>query len=207
MWPFVASMALAVGGLLFAEKRGSRLGIWIAKPIASTVFVAAALSRGALGHRYGLAILAALALSWLGDLLLIPRSRSWFRAGLGSFLLAHLAYAGAFLVRGVALRGVLPAGALLIAAAWFVGGWLLPHVRPAMRGPVVAYMTAITAMVTLSVGGMAATGRMLPAVAAFGFYLSDLSVARDQFVAPGFDNRAWGLPLYYGAQLLFVATI
>ena len=39
--------------------------------------------------------------------------------------------------------------------------------------------------------------------AAVAFYLSDVSVARDRFVAPGFGNRIWGLPLYYAAQLLF----
>jgi hypothetical protein len=32
-------------------------------------------------------------------------------------------------------------------------------------------------------------------------------VARDRFVAPGFVNRAWGLPLYFGAQLLFAFAI
>ena len=35
------------------------------------------------------------------------------------------------------------------------------------------------------------------------FYLSDLAVARDRFVSPGFANALWGLPLYYVAQLLF----
>jgi hypothetical protein len=27
-------------------------------------------------------------------------------------------------------------------------------------------------------------------------------VARDQFVAPGYKNRLWGLPLYFGSQML-----
>ena len=35
------------------------------------------------------------------------------------------------------------------------------------------------------------------------FYLSDLGVARQRFVSPGLINRFVGLPLYYGAQLLF----
>jgi hypothetical protein len=42
--------------------------------------------------------------------------------------------------------------------------------------------------------------------AAVAFYLSDVSVARDRFVAPGFGNRIWGLPLYYGAQVLFALS-
>jgi len=33
--------------------------------------------------------------------------------------------------------------------------------------------------------------------------VSDLSVARDRFVSRSFSNRAWGLPLYYAAQIVF----
>ena len=39
------------------------------------------------------------------------------------------------------------------------------------------------------------------------FFLSDLGVARDRFVSPGVWNRAVGLPLYYGAQLLLAASV
>jgi hypothetical protein len=31
-------------------------------------------------------------------------------------------------------------------------------------------------------------------------------VARDRFLRHEFLNRAWGLPLYYGAQLLLAST-
>jgi hypothetical protein len=31
-------------------------------------------------------------------------------------------------------------------------------------------------------------------------------VARDRFVSHQFVNRAWGLPLYYAAQLLLATT-
>jgi hypothetical protein len=55
-------------------------------------------------------------------------------------------------------------------------------------------------------GGAAWAGRPSLLFAAVLFYLSDLSVARDTFVAPGFVNRAWGLPLYYGAQLIFACS-
>ena len=37
------------------------------------------------------------------------------------------------------------------------------------------------------------------------FYVSDLFVARERFVTPGFVNKALGLPLYYGGQLLLAA--
>src|SRR5260370_1360898 len=41
------------------------------------------------------------------------------------------------------------------------------------------------------------------AVAAVAFSGWDRGVARAGFVAPAFATRLWGLPLYYGAQLLF----
>lgn len=43
-------------------------------------------------------------------------------------------------------------------------------------------------------------------VAPLAFFVSDLAVARDRFVEPGFVNRFVGLPLYYGAQIVFAAS-
>jgi hypothetical protein len=39
------------------------------------------------------------------------------------------------------------------------------------------------------------------------FYLSDLAVARERFVSSTFWNRAWGVPLYFGAQLVLASTV
>jgi uncharacterized membrane protein YhhN len=75
-----------------------------------------------------------------------------------------------------------------------------------MRAPVVAYLVVISAMVALAAGS-AALGRPRLLVGAVAFFVSDLSVARDRFVVPGFANRLWGLPLYYGAQLVFAASV
>jgi uncharacterized membrane protein YhhN len=72
-----------------------------------------------------------------------------------------------------------------------------------LRGPVMAYIVVITGMVALAAGSRSAW----IAAAATAFFVSDLSVARDRFVAPGFGNRLWGLPLYYSAQILFVLSI
>ena len=92
---------VAVAALHVAVSRGSRPGEWLLKPLASTGFVLAALQWGALGSGYGRAVLAALCLSWWGDVLLIPRSQTSFLLGLGAFLLGHVGYAVAFVVRGV----------------------------------------------------------------------------------------------------------
>lgn len=193
---------LATLALLVAEWRDSQGGRMGIKPLASAGFVAAALAQGATASSYGQALLAALVFSWLGDVLLIPRSRRAFRAGILAFLLGHLAFVAAFLHRGVDLRIAGAALAAALLAATVVGRWLLPRVPPELKLAVIAYIAVISIMVASALG----TGRAPIALGAAAFYLSDLCVARDRFVAPGFVNRLWGLPLYYGAQLVLAAT-
>ena len=92
--------ALAVSGLLVAEYRDSRVGLWLTKPIASAAFVWLGLVSGALDSGYGRLLLLSLALCLLGDVLLISREQpKAFRAGLFAFLLGHVAYSAAFLTR------------------------------------------------------------------------------------------------------------
>ena len=96
--PRAVACAVAVCALLVCERRGFVPGVWVTKLAASTLFVAAALRWGALDTRYGQLVLAALALCWLGDALLVPRDDARpFRAGIGSFALGHVVYAAAFL--------------------------------------------------------------------------------------------------------------
>ena len=203
MIPWTAVTLLALAALLVAERRGSRLGKWLTKPLASVGFVAVAVAAGARGSPVGQALLAGLALSLVGDVCLISHRRAAFLGGLFAFLLGHVAFAVAFLLRGLAplptLLGLLATTAVALA----VGRWLLPHVDRKMKPPVVAYIVVISAMVGLAIGSFAAHPNPLLLAAAIAFFCSDLAVARDRFVAPGFANRLWGLPVYYGAQLLF----
>ncbi|MFH1331008.1 MAG: lysoplasmalogenase [Actinomycetota bacterium] len=215
-----------VGLLLVGERRDAPWRGW-AKAAASSGFIATAAAAGAADTAYGAWILAALCLGWVGDIALVSARRVWFLAGLGAFLLSHLTYIGAFAtVQPHAIVALVVAAALLLPAA-FVARWLWPHLGADMRGPVVAYIAVITAMVAAAAGAVAGMGPALPAlaalaageplpgwvwkaavmVAAVAFYLSDVSVARDRFVAPGFGNRIWGLPLYYGAQLSFALSV
>lgn len=204
---WILATLVAVALLVVAEARGARSGVWIWKPLASTGFVAVALAAGATGSTYGSFVLLALVLSWWGDVLLIPKRRASFAAGLASFLAGHLAFAAGFLARGVAPLWLVAAALLLIAPATAVDRWLQPHVPAQLRMPVRAYFTAISAMVACACGTYGLAGGRLLLLGAMLFLLSDLSVARDRFVAPGFVNRLWGLPLYYGGQLLLAASV
>ena len=39
------------------------------------------------------------------------------------------------------------------------------------------------------------------------FFVSDLTVARDRFVARASANKAWGLPAYFSGQLLIAWSL
>ena len=208
MTPFVVLTALAVGLLLGAEERGSRLGVWLAKPAAAAGFVAAALAVGALDSGYGSWILVGLVLSAAGDVLLIPRgARIWFASGLASFLLAHLAYALAFAVRGLDPVVVAAASVPAVAAVFLATRWLAPHVPDPLRIPVRIYTVAIMVMVACAAAASARAGEPRMLAGALLFAVSDLAVARERFVAPSFANKSWGLPLYFGGQLLLAASV
>jgi uncharacterized membrane protein YhhN len=207
MLPTLA-MALAVAALLLAEYRNSQQGIWIAKPVASAIFIWAALAQGATHGTYGLWILAGLALCMLGDVLLIPKGRpSIFRAGVFAFLLGHLAYAAAFLTQPMSSVGLLIGAVALGVVVLGTLRWLSKSLPPDMASPVRVYMLVIGVMSTLACGVTAAGGSLAVAAGALAFTVSDISVARDRFVKNEFVNRAWGLPLYYGAQLLLASTV
>lgn len=200
----VAFTLIFLGGLLWAEWSDS-LALRPIKALASTGFMAVALSSGALSHTYGRIVVLALALSWAGDLLLTYQSRRAFLSGLVAFLLGHVAYSVAFGFRGV---DPLAAGIAAVAVgilAVVVWRWLAPHVDD-LAGPVVAYLAVISLMVVLAFGTNGEDPSWMITTGAVLFFASDVFIARHQFVARGIENRMIGLPLYYTAQILLALT-
>jgi uncharacterized membrane protein YhhN len=197
----------AVAGLLVAERRNSQRGKWLSKPFASLAFVAAALASQALETTYGELILLGLLLSLLGDILLIPEGRPRiFRAGILAFGSGHVAFAAAFLSQPLSMPWLAVSGAVLLAVLFAVWRWLQPTLPADMRIPVLAYLVVIGAMASLACAFAGAGGPFTVAAGALAFTASDVSVARDRFVRHEFANRAWGLPLYYCAQLLLALS-
>jgi uncharacterized membrane protein YhhN len=208
--------AVACLVLVYGEYRQANRIRYVAKPIASLAFIAvgacAAYQSGT--DELALAVLAGLILGAVGDVALL--SPHGFLAGLGSFLLGHLAYA-------VAVGTYLPprtwpgaAGSYAIvpiAVGLGALAWLWPKLG-SLRIPVIAYVAVILTMVVAAlafmrteIGGMDLHRRELFAAGAVLFFVSDLAVARDKFVAKGFVNRAWGLPVYYAGQLLIAWSL
>jgi uncharacterized membrane protein YhhN len=202
------ALTALVAGLLFAEWSGRHRLKAVTKTAAALCFLAMGWQGDPGASTYGMWVFAGLALSVVGDVCLLPAgSGKPFLAGIGTFLLAHVAYGVAFVSLGVhwaCVGGVLIP---LVGVAWAIHRWLAPDVPAKLRGAVTAYIVVITCMVALSVGAWAGNGRPLLAVAATLFWLSDISVSRDRFKGAGFPNKAWGLPFYFAAQALFALSI
>jgi uncharacterized membrane protein YhhN len=199
--------AIAVVALVVAEFKRIAVAKVLSKSVASLAFVGVALSLGGLESIYGQFILLALLLSLVGDVLLLSERSSAFLAGLGAFLLAHLAFAAAFAVHGASLSVVAVAVCLMAVVGVVVLRWLWPRLPSSFRVPVVAYVIVILAMCSFAFGHASSNGRWLVAAGAIVFAASDFAVAREKFVQPSLHNKAWGLPAYYSAQLILAWSV
>jgi uncharacterized membrane protein YhhN len=199
--------AIAVVALVVAEFKRIAGAKVLSKSVASLAFVGVALSLAGLDSTYGQLILLALLLSLAGDVLLLSERSSAFLAGLGAFLLAHLAFATAFAVHGASLTVVAIAACLVTVVGFVVLRWLWPRLPASFRLPVIAYVIAILAMCSFALGHASSSGRWLVAAGAIVFAASDFAVAREKFVQPSLDNKAWGLPAYYSAQLMLAWSV
>lgn len=145
-------------------------------------------------------MVAALLFSALGDWLLGMNGvrGDLFVAGLGSFLLAQLAYAQLFWRhRSRDRRRRLLALAWLPVAALLA--WLVLPGAGTMAVPVTLYMLAITAMVT---GAALADRPLLLFAGALAFAFSDATIALNRFVAPLPQAGLVIMLSYYLAQWL-----
>ena len=187
---------------VYADWISSRRLVPVTKVAASASF----LVLGALGlgiSDYGNLVVAALALSCVGDVLLGSRTKRALIAGIGAFLIAHLAYAAAFSTLQLNKLGFFAALIVWTFVTVLVILRLWPRLDKHYRVAVIAYCVAIVSMVSFA----AATLLPLIAVAACMFAASDISVARDRFIVHSISNKIWGIPLYYLAQVLFAVSV
>lgn len=220
---FLSALVLSVAVLLIAEARRHELLRWWAKPAASLLVLGlgwislhhvAQLPRllawpTASSHAdiTRLVVFGALGLALMGDVCLLPRGKTkWFTLGIAAFLGAHIAYVIAFARLGIAWGALAAATVPCALIASVTLRWLLPRAGR-MRGPVAVYICVISAMVPLAVSASASTSDPRWVLGAIAFYVSDWFVARERFVARGFYNKVWGLPLYYVAQATFAVSM
>jgi len=207
----VLAALLLLIALLYNEKRESVKGILSTKPFLSTLFIITALIQPHPIPAYYHFILTGLLLCMAGDICLAFTSRKMFMAGLVSFLLGHVLYIVAFFTTASIGTWTWVALLLSLVLSWIVYARLKPHLGT-MKVPVIAYILIITLMVigaatVLGDAGLAISGRIMVFIGAVSFYVSDIFVARQRFVAKEFVNRAAGLPLYNLGQFLLAFSV
>ena len=197
--------------LLVYEKREEKNPRLITKTVLSCMFVWVAFLQSSSLSDYSFWIRVGLAFCLIGDVCLAWPGEKAFRAGLVAFLLGHIFYGIAFSRLIGFSAWISPTAILFWLFSLFSFLWLRPHLK-ALLVPVGIYILVITSMVTGAWAVFAGTsfsfgGRCFLLAGAFLFYLSDLFVARNQFVKRDFINRLIGLPLYYLGQFLLAFSV
>jgi uncharacterized membrane protein YhhN len=191
-----------------AEYRGPRWQVYLFKPLTTTLLLlAAVLAPAAHGPGYRVCIAAGLGCSLVGDILLmLPRDR--FLAGLGTFLLAHLAYVAGFGSR--AETGVHPTVLIpLLAAALVLLRMLWPGLGR-LRAPVLIYTVVILVMVWTAWSWQltrSSPGATLAAAGATLFMGSDAILALNRFQRPFRSAQALVMSTYVAAQALISLSV
>ena len=177
-WGLVAAAAIAAV-LDWVAVWGGHLRLeYAAKPLVLLLLLGAALAAGGAQPEARPWLVLALAASLVGDVFLLPAGS--FPTGLLAFLVAQLAYLGAFVQR----PGVVPLLAVGAVAAVILGataGRSIVRGAPrALRPPVAVYLLAICLM------AIAATGTAAPLAigGAWLFVASDTVLGWDRFAAP-----------------------
>ena len=158
-------------------------------------------------------LVAALALSAVGDACLAQDGERPFLAGLASFLLAHIAYVGLFWTTGGGIAEIVSQPSrivialTLLAAVGLILSRLWPAIEAAMRPPVALYCVAILAMGLSSLSDLGAA----VVAGAVLFMASDAILAAGRFLLPHDDPRQnWMRPLvwllYYTSQLVLTLS-
>jgi uncharacterized membrane protein YhhN len=199
----------AVVLLLVAEAKGMARLRALSKLTAAAAFIGIAFFNGALGSPVGTLIFAGLVLCAAGDAFLLSSRPGLFLAGMGAFAAGHALYIGAFLAGGLKFSLIvygLGVIALAGVAAFF---WIMRQRFGDFLPAVAGYCVIISAMLIASIAHFASGAPQggARALAAAGFAVSDISVARDRFAQAAFTNRLWGLPLYFAAQCLFAFSV
>lgn len=179
---------------------------YLCKPLTMVVLIAATLALDIDDTTVRTWFLVALVLCLLGDVfLMLPQDLFVF--GLGSFLLGHVAYIVGMHVAGVD-GGRLVVGIVVVLAALSVIGTKVLHgVRagpePELTGPVVAYMSVISAMVASAIG----TGHVAAVLGATSFYASDALIAWNRFLRETRHARLVIMVTYHLAQIGLVLSL
>jgi uncharacterized membrane protein YhhN len=197
-----------VGLLTLLDARLTLMQKGIVKMTSASIFVGIPAFHLPELSNFEIMVFVGLATSWLGDLCLVwSGTGTRFKLGIFSFLLAHFAYAAAFL-----LKPLVPQTAVILCIGFLViAGLVYNRLRGDMpnglKTPVRIYILALVAMTALAWSINDEVSRLSFGLAATAFLVSDISVALQRFGRHSQRHRLWGVPLYFGAQLGFALLI
>jgi uncharacterized membrane protein YhhN len=197
----LAVLAVLVVGAL-AVFSAERQVAWLHVPTKPLTTALLALIVGWPRTRLAVWVDVGIALSVVGDIALLDSGKGAFLAGLGAFLLAHLAYGMAF--AGVAVWS--PHVAVVAVATIVATTLVLRAIRAGtvgLRGSTFAYGVVISAMVvaaSATIGGPLASAPFAAGGAAL-FYASDASLALNRFRRPIPHAAFLTLGLYWIGQI------
>jgi uncharacterized membrane protein YhhN len=163
---------------------------------------------------FGLGLLFCL----VGDVFLLLSDR-WFLAGLVAFLLGHVAYIVGFNLPLPDVSPVWSIGIAIILA--LTAGRVLRRILLGLKAkglqrlvvPVVLYGTVITVMLLsamltmLRVDEWKILPSLLVVIGAFLFYISDVILAMNKFVAPIKNGRLMNMIAYHLGQIALIAGV
>lgn len=189
----------------WAVARARRTIEYVAKPAVMLALILLAATAAPNSGSMQTWFIVALVSSLAGDVFLMLE-REQFLAGLGSFLVAHLAYVAGLISAGVSLAGLAVGGVVAAAAITTVGRRIGSSVAARHRSlltPVWAYIAAISAMLVAAVG----TGLPAAIIGATLFFVSDALLGWNRFVAPLPHGRIGIIVTYHTGQALLVLAM
>ncbi len=158
-----------------------------------------------------------LILSLAGDVLLMLSLERFFLFGLVAFLLAHLAYVigfniplPEFSIWGIVFAIMVSLGGTRVIRR--IVDALPSRGQARMRMPIIVYSTVISimllsAMIKLMDITWNANAALLVSGGAFLFYISDIILAWNKFVAPIQYGRIYNIAAYHLGQIMLIAGV
>ena len=205
-WVFAGLTALFALTDWWAVVAGRVTVRYVAKPATLAALIGVAVTLDPADPRVLTWMVIGLVLSLAGDVFLMLDEK-FFTAGLVSFLLGHIAYVIGLQLAPTSAAGTLLGIVVVIVGVALIGRRIVSGVdkgaHPELVGPVIAYLTVISAMVVSAFG----TGDPRAIVGASLFYASDATLAWNRFLAP----RRWGslavMITYHLGQIGLVAWL
>lgn len=205
-WTLLAVAAACALVDWYAVAADRRRVEYLFKPATLVALIGVALALDPADDAVRVWFVAALVFSLGGDvLLMLPRNL--FVSGLATFLVGHVCYVVGLQVAGMTAVAFLIGLALVAVALVVVGTPLVRAVRagpkPALAGPVLAYMAVISLMVASAIGTLLA----LAIVGSALFYVSDASLGWNRFVRPLPQGRLIVMTTYHLGQAGLVLSL